>query len=330
MVLDRHAALGAPLGQAGGKASRLARLAAAGLPVPDFFVVTAEALAQHLREGAIAWPPEPDPAAWQVTREALLSAPVPAAVRRPVLHAYEALVRPAAPAVAVRSSGAGEDAAQASFAGQFATILNVTGEVALLNALRACWASSLSERSLGYRQGAGVPLEGTPAFAVIVQVQVPALKAGVLFTRHPVTPEEGSAYLEANYGTGESVVGGLVTPDGITVAREGAAGGSATVVDLVVGTKRRMSTLPAGGGPTTLVEVEPARRRAAVLTGDEAVAIARLGWEIEEIFGEPQDVEWACDEDRVWILQARPVTTGAMARPVARTEAPQPANGGRP
>ena len=289
----------APRAAVGGKAANLAAMATAGLPVPPFFSVTQGALAVHLLANGIRWPDHAGSVA--AVRERIRTDPVPEGVARDVIGAYRRQVAGTGQkAVAVRSSAAAEDGALASFAGQFSSVLNVAGDGALLDALRECWASSLSDRSLAYR--AGTPATAGPGFAVVVQTQVEARCAGVLFTIHPVDPDSGTAYIEANFGTGESVVGGLVTPDGLTVGRDGRG-----VVDSFVATKRRMTTAAAGSG--VLVDVDPAWRDRPVLSGDEVAAILALGLQIEALLGGPQDVEWAIDDQALWVLQARPITT---------------------
>lgn len=114
--------------------------------------------------------------------------------------------------VAVRSSATMEDSSAASFAGQQETLVGVTGEAAVLDAVGRCWASLNSERALAYRRRQGVDDQGL-AMAVVVQRLVPAAVAGVLFTRDPLDPEGQRMLVEASWGLGESVVSGRVTPD---------------------------------------------------------------------------------------------------------------------
>jgi phosphoenolpyruvate synthase/pyruvate phosphate dikinase len=293
-VLDQQESRTAPVGWVGAKAATLARLAHEGIPVPGFFVVPSTALSLHLETNGIAWPG---------LAEELRDAPVPASVRRPVLDAYDRLGPPSGhPTVAVRSSGAEEDSVGASFAGQFASVLGVQGYEALLEALKECWASYLSPKSLRYRAQRGIDIGPEPRLAVIVQVQVFAVKAGVLFTVHPLDPRSDTACIEANFGTGESVVGGLATPDTLTISRS-----DGEVVDAHIGTKHQMTSVSSERG-TALLDVEDPKRTSAVLTDAEARELLRLGLRIEQLLGGPQDIEWAYDEGRLWILQARPIT----------------------
>jgi phosphoenolpyruvate synthase/pyruvate phosphate dikinase len=301
LVLDRAHCLDAP-SLAGAKAATLARLTDAGIPVPDFFVVSTRAFACHLRHSGLAWPPS-DSASPETLRARLSEAPVPEPVARTVESALR-LVKPAggSDAFAVRSSAAEEDSAQSSFAGQFTSFLAVARQD-LLEAVKKCWVSYLSDRSVGYRKRRGVPFAQEPAFAVIIQTQVFPRVAGVLFTIHPLTPQGEMAYLEANFGTGESVAGSLATPDGLTISRS-----TGSVVDRRIGTKRRMTVVDRSTSGSRVVEVDESMQREPAITDSEAEEVFRTGRAIERLLGHPQDVEWAIQGEKLWVLQARPVT----------------------
>lgn len=307
-MLDRQESCTAALGLVGAKAATLARLAREGIPVPDFFVVPSTALSLHLEANGISWPGSADAAgeSEQFLRlgAGLRAGPVPRTVSKPVLDAYDRLCRASGhPMVAVRSSGAEEDSAAASFAGQFVSILGVQGHVALLDALKDCWASYLTPKSLGYRTQRRIEVGPEPRFAVIVQAQVFSRKSGVLFTVHPLEPSGGTACIEANFGTGDSVAGGLATPDTITVSRS-----TGDVVEAHIATKRRMTSVSPESEGTAVLEIEDHRSTSAVLTDVEARELLQIGVRIEGLLGGPQDIEWAYDDEHLWILQARPIT----------------------
>jgi phosphoenolpyruvate synthase/pyruvate phosphate dikinase len=309
VVVDREGVGSTSPGEVGTKAATLARLAAAGLPVPEFFVVTAEAFARHLRDNGIAWADPGEAGDVDLLRDRIRRAPVPDAIASTVLGAYRDLCAATGhDHVAVRSSGGEEDAPSASFAGQFASVLGVAGDRALLDALVECWASCISGRSLRYRASLGTALAKLPAFGVIVQAQVFSEKAGVLFTVHPLDAGTGSSYLEANFGTGESVTGGLATPDAVEISRL-----DPDLVQTRIGTKRRMTTVSPDAGGSNVVETDPALTGTQVLTRAEASGIARAGLRVEALLGSPQDVEWAIDARGLWILQSRPITTTTEA-----------------
>jgi pyruvate,water dikinase len=203
-------------------------------------------------------------------QELVLAAQPPAAE---IADAYERLGRGR---VAVRSSATAEDSEAASFAGQQETYLDVEGAGEVCRRVVECWASFFSERALFYRGHKG-SLEDL-AMAVVVQRMVAAEKAGVLFTVDPVQRRRDRMIVEAVYGLGEQVVSGEVTPDHYVVDRSGV---------------EKRSTLASGG----------------VLEPGELVALADLGRQLEEHFAGPQDVEWAIEGGRVFLLQSRPVTT---------------------
>jgi pyruvate,water dikinase len=291
------------LEQVGGKASSLARLAGATeIPVPEFFVVTSEAFESHLAGNDLAWPSEDADDIGELQRR-IVESPIPEPALGSIRRAYRTLAgEQAEPAVAVRSSGAGEDSGPASFAGQFSSELNVAA-AGLEAAIRRCWASSLSGGSLAYRRRRGIPLGTKPNFALLVQRQLFARSAGVLFTRHPVDPEGDTAYIEANFGTGESVVGGIATPDSFTVDRS-----TCRVIGASIGSKKRMTVVSEDEPGSRVVETDETLQATPVLTSAQAEYITGLGLGIEGLMGGAQDIEWAYDFSGIWILQARPQT----------------------
>ncbi|MFD5329088.1 PEP/pyruvate-binding domain-containing protein [Streptomyces sp. NPDC127092] len=299
----------ATLETAGGKGAALAELARAGLPVPGGFHVTTEAyrafvtgagLDRRIREALSEEEPGPR------VRAYFAEAEPPAALREAILGAYGALGTPGA-TVAVRSSATAEDLPDLSFAGQQDTYLNIRGETALLAAVRDCWASLWTDRAIAYRERAGIAHEDV-ALAVVVQELVAADAAGVMFTVDPLSGRTDRLVVNAAWGLGEAVVGGLVTPDTTVVDRTTFA-----VVERHVATKDVM-TVPVPEG--TREEPVPADRRdAPVLTDAETVDLALLGLRIEKLYGEPRDIEWAREGGRLHILQARPVTAAAPPAP---------------
>lgn len=299
----------------GTKAVNLARMRLAGIPVPPLAVVLPAALTAHLR-GVDRPTGDPGDARAQL-RRALVRSPVPPDVARDVLVAYETISAGGSHLVAVRSSSGAEDGGTSSYAGQFESYLGVTPDL-LLTRLRQCWASAVGDRVAGYRAGRspdgsasdGSALEDSApdgsaldAMAVIVQRQVLADKGGVLFSRHPVRPGEDVRYLEANFGTAESVVGGLSVPDSHVVSRATGA-----VLESTVATKTAMTVVPADGQDTGEIPIPDFLADAPVLTGAEIGALVELAGRIEQLSGGPQDIEWAIEGDQVWIVQARPIT----------------------
>jgi rifampicin phosphotransferase len=205
------------------------------------------------------------------------------------------------PRVAVRSSAVGEDAEQ-TFAGQYETVLGVTPGDETERAVRACWASAGSERARTYRGRRG-------PMAVIVQRQVASRCAGVLFTVNPTTGSWSEMVIEAAWGQGESVVSGRVVPDGYVVPRRF---GRIRDMQSNVHAQTVETIIDAGGRRE--VEVPSSRVGTPKLRRSEVRELCRLGLAIEKALGEPQDIEWAQEDGRFLVLQARPITRHASVR----------------
>jgi rifampicin phosphotransferase len=303
----------------GGKGASLARLARAGFRVPPGFHVTTGAYLDFLSTGglgeellsAMSVVDASDAGTFEAaaTRigELFAERPVPAATAASVAEAYAGLGEGALP-VAVRSSATVEDQPGLSAAGQHDTYLNVHGEAAVIDAVRRCWASLWSARAIGYRARRGIPPDDV-SIAVVVQRLVPAEAAGVMFTIDPVDGARDKIVVSANWGLGESVVSGDVTPDVAVIDRE-----SGALASYQMGGKEVMTV--ADGVGTLETETPADLRSAPVLSPDQAGELARVGLAIEKLYGDPVDVEWARADRELWVVQARPITAVA-ARPVA-------------
>lgn len=301
----------ATLDLVGGKGASLARLSSAGLPVPGGFNVTTIAYrefvsANNLQSNILAALAQVDaakPATLEGTsrhiRALLCRAPMPQAIANAIVEAYTELPGQN-PAVAVRSSATAEDWPEASFAGQQETYLNVAGADAVLEATQKCWASLWTARAIGYRARQGIAPESV-ALAVVIQLLVPAEAAGILFTAHPVTGARDQVVINAAWGLGESIVGGTVTPDTLIVHKV-----TGRVVERHIADKHVMTVRVTGG---TAERPVPANlRRAPVLNEERAAKLARLGAQIEHLYGMPMDIEWAMAGGTFAIVQARPIT----------------------
>lgn len=306
---------------AGGKGANLGELARAGLPVPPGFVVTAPAFVAALEAAGIrerlaslfaAANPD-DPAALAATskamKELVTKLEVPADLRVALTQAYARLGKDEP--VAVRSSATSEDTASTSFAGMHETFTHVVGEAALLERLKACWASAYGQRVLAYRKAQHMTEE--PTLAVVVQKMVSSARSGVMFTADPARGDRSRIVVEAAFGLGEVVVGGQVEPDTYTIAKDGPR-----LLDVHVGHKAFQLVRGPDGKEhrVELAEVDATRR---VLSDDELLALATLGLSVERHYGAPQDIEWAERDGRWYLVQTRPITTLA--------EVPSPASG---
>ena len=301
----------------GGKGAGLHRLVALGARVPAGFVVTTAAFAdavaapEEIEAPLRALPADAPVAAVEEAaaqaRAALADAIRTAAARGavPVLDAVRAAYRELgdACAVAVRSSAAAEDAADASYAGEHDSYLDVVGPDAVADAVVACWASLYTARAVAYRRG-------RPAgpMAVVVQRMVAARAAGVFMTLNPANGDRATFVCEAVWGLGEPLVSGAVTPDRFAVNKI-----SGEVV------RREIAHKPTRLGRAGTEPVPDAERDLPCLTDDELAELLRIGRAVETAAGAPQDGEFAVDDDGVHLLQARPETVWSQRpRTVAR------------
>ena len=304
---------------AGGKGASLGRLARAGVRVPAGFHVTTAAYLDFLtgaslREELLAAASLVDvsdaatsEAAAERIGELFAGQPVPTSTAAAIAGAYGRLGDGNLP-VAVRSSATVEDLPGLSAAGQHDTYLNVHGEAAVIDAVRRCWGSLWSARAIDYRARRGIS-PGDVSIAVVVQRLVPAEAAGVMFTIDPVSGAPDQVVISANWGLGESVVAGDVTPDVAVVDRA-----SGTPVSYQLGAKKVMTV--ADGAGTLETETPAGLRSTPVLSPAQAAELGRVGLSIEKLYGEPVDVEWALAAGELWVVQARPITTRA-GRPAA-------------
>jgi pyruvate,water dikinase len=275
---------------AGGKGASLARMTELGLPVPPGFVIPAAALLTTVGDRA-------EELASEQAQQIVQDAEVGEDLRDAVAAAYAELGDDAA--VAVRSSACAEDSEEASFAGQQETYLHVRGADRVVERIRDCWGSFFSERAVFYREQKG-SLDDL-GMAVVVQKMVDADVAGVLFTEDPVRKRKDRMVVEAVFGLGEACVSGQVTPDNYQLARDGTV------------KRRRLSVQPlviesAPDGGTVERELDPEEGGEPTLDEDQLRELAALGNDLQGRLDGPQDIEWAFEDGKLYVLQARPVT----------------------
>jgi len=207
-------------------------------------------------------------------------------------------VAPLSGPFAVRSSAVDEDGADASFAGQHMTLLNVPSTRELTAALKEIWWSANSDSAITYRQRVG--LFTRPSIAVVVQSLLDPESAGVMFTRNPINGAD-ERLIEASLGLGETVVAGRVIPDTYRVARSG------EVLERAAGYKKiRVRSLPDGG--TVEEAVAPELVESLCLDDEQLGALSRLAARCEEVYGPGRDIEWAIAGGQLYLLQCRAVT----------------------
>jgi len=266
----------------GSKAARLARLARAGLPVPEGFCLGPQAFWQSLRRLGITQPGDRTQACLEALRSVALSPEIEAAVA-------DALRRLGNGPFAVRSSALDEDAADLSFAGQYQSLLNLEGLAGVLVAIRETWASYFDARVETYRSARGDEA-GRGGMAVLVQRMVDARRSGILFTVNPLNGSRRELTIEASLGLCEDLASGNVHPDQWVCRRP-----------------HRSRTAQG----LEILEKTPAPGRAEPLMQDyEVLALAQMGLRIESMLGGPQDIEWSLDgRGELWLLQSRPITS---------------------
>jgi rifampicin phosphotransferase len=302
----------ADLPRVGGKGANLGEMTQAGFLVPPGFCVTTAAFQQFMagcddvdalyasleRVGA-----EDIEAAREVgtaVRQTLARVAIPTAVADAVLSSWRLMEETAS--FAVRSSATAEDLPDASFAGQQDTYLNVRGADALLEAVRNCWVSLFTDRAILYRNQNGYSHREVK-LSVVIQQMVLSEVSGILFTADPVSNHRHIASIDASYGLGEALVAGLVSADLYRVDKR-----TDEVVEVKVGDKQ-LAIRPLLDGGTIHETITGDARTGQVLTDAQAVELAQVGTRIESHYGKPQDIEWAMVDSKIYILQARPITS---------------------
>jgi len=230
---------------------------------------------------------------------------------------------PAVP-VAVRSSATAEDLPGASFAGQQDTYLWIRGVDDMLHHMRRCMSSLFTGRAIAYRNRMGFPHEQV-AISVGVQKMANSWTAGVMFTLNPTDGDRSVIAIDSNYGFGESVVSGEVTPDHFAVNKI-----TLDILERTISLKESFYTVDPKTQRSVKMEMPFERQSVQSLIDDEIVELARMGKCIERHYGRPMDIEWAIDKDlpaggNIFILQARPETVWSAKKRPPETAAPKSA-----
>ncbi len=303
------------LSLAGGKGASLGEMLRANLPVPDGFVVTAQAymfflekrgikqkIIEILKKTNVDNTAELKRASDEI-RKIIINEKVPEEIEILITEFYNKLsekYNKDEEFVAVRSSATAEDLPTASFAGQQETYLNVKGAKNVVESVKKCWASLFTPRAIFYREKKGFD-HMKVAIAVIVQKMINAEKAGVMFTQHPTTGEQDKIVIEAAFGLGEGVVAGKVTPDMYVVDKN-----TFEIVEKSISTKEIM--IVRENSRTVEKEVPENLKNKQVLSEEEIRRLAKYGKDIEDYYKFPQDIEWAIENGNIFILQSRPIT----------------------
>lgn len=323
--------LQATLETVGGKGLSLAKMIQAGFPVPDGFHVTTDVyrtfvdvndlqpkILAALKNADPTLPTSLETASATIGgffADAAIPSDIATAIRAAYLELETSHLKPDTShlkPVAVRSSATAEDLPEASFAGQQETFLNIRGEEDLLDAVKKCWTSLWTARAIAYRIKNNID-QNTVALAVVVQEMVDAEAAGILFTANPINGHRDEMVINAAWGLGEAIVGGLVSPD--TIVADKATG----KVKRYEVAEKTVITMRTEKG-TREEKLEDERRRSKVLDEADIVALVNIARRIESYYGRPQDIEWCraespsprgrgvMGEGKFYIVQSRPIT----------------------
>jgi len=317
---------------AGGKGANLSEIYNLKISVPPGFVVTAQAydyfikkagLDSKIKELLSTISYEETNQLDKVTKEirALIEkAKMPEEMREEVLEAYETLgteesylkdksahyllkKSPEPVFVAVRSSATTEDLAQASFAGQQDTFLNVKGNDALITHIKKCFSSLFTPRATYYRNKQGFK-DVQASLAVVVQRMIDSDKSGVMFSKDP-TMSTNHLIVEAVFGLGEGIVSGTITPDTYILSRNS---DELKILSKTIGTKKVAITRNSAGDSQT-VKLREEKAKQQVLKEFEINRLAEIAIKLEEHYKKPQDIEFAIEGEGIYIVQTRPITT---------------------
>jgi len=312
---------------AGGKGANLAEIYNLKVPVPPGFVVTAQAYDYFITHAGIGSKIkallqkidyENTKKLEEITkevRELIVEVAMPKEMEEEIIDSYETLSSEKSKEmeadhllkktaedsfVAVRSSATTEDLAEASFAGQQETFLNICGAEALIAAIKKCFASLFTPRATYYRNKTGFKHESA-SLAVVVQKMVNSDKSGVIFSKNPSENSE-DIVIEAVFGLGEGIVSGQITPDRYVVSRE------LQLKEKDV-KEKKIAIVKKQEGGQEIVKLNPEISKKQVLKDHEVTGLATIALKLEEHYKKPQDIEFAIEEDEIYIVQTRPITT---------------------
>ncbi len=290
----------------GGKAANLGEMFSK-FSIPDGFCITVNAFEKFLEESKIREKIASNIKKIDVNdlnktahiskdiKKLILKSKMPKEIEKSIIDNYNKING----FVAVRSSAVAEDLEEASFAGQQATFLNVNGNSKLIKSIKECWASFYTSRAIVYRGRNKFSHE--PKMAVIVQKMIDAKKSGVVFTANPVTKNRNEMVIESIFGLGEAIVSGIVTPDNFIIDKK-----DKKITNETVNEKNIMIIRQNGKNKTIKLDSKKANEK--TLNEKELNDLIAESIKIEKYYKKPMDVEWAID-DKLYILQARPITT---------------------
>jgi len=319
---------------AGGKGASLGEMTQAGIPVPGGFVILVEAFDRFLEEtdlvqeiaACIAKINYKDinsvERASNMIRDLFHDAAMPEDLAGEFLKEFNALK---AKHVAVRSSATAEDSSVASWAGELESYLNTTKDSLFAN-IKKCWSSLFTPRALFYAFEKKMITIGHQkkiraktckklvdcypvSVAVVIQKMIQSEVSGICFTVHPVTKDKNQMVIEAGWGLGEAIVGGKITPDTYVVNKSQVTSdkGESKFIDKNISEQEMMIVRSEKG--TDEVKVPQVKQNKQKLPDNKIIELAKICLDIEKHYQKPQDIEWAMEKGRIYVVQSRPITT---------------------
>ena len=293
----------------GGKGASLGEMTRTGFSVPEGFVLTSLAFEEYLKATDINVEIN---AMWrrinikdvenveensEIIRALILKGKMPKSLQQEILKSFQKLK---AKYVAVRSSATAEDSKIDSWAGELESYLNTTQKTILQN-VKKCWASLYTPRALFYRVERKLHRKKV-SVAVAVQKMIQSEVAGICFTVHPITKDKNKITIEAGYGLGEAIVGGMITPDAYVIEKD-----SLTILDININEQGKMIKWVKNKNQN--IVVPKAKQSKQKLKNSEIIKLAKIAKRIEKHYQSPQDIEWAFAKGKLYITQSRPITT---------------------
>lgn len=294
---------------AGGKGASLGEMTRAKMPVPPGFVVTAQSFDKFLEETDLGSEIEATikkvkkddinsiEVASEKIRDLIHDANFPVDIAQEIKKSFKSL---GAKFVAVRSSATAEDSSIASWAGELESYLNVT-EKNLLKSVKKCWSSLFTPRAIFYRFEKKLA-DSKVSVAVVVQKMIESDVSGICFTVHPVTCDKNQMVIEAGWGLGEAIVGGMITPDTYIINKK-----KNIIEDKNISDQNMMIVRSGNGCKKTKVPKNISEKQKIV--DSKILELAKSCINIEKHYKKPQDIEWAMEKGKIYIVQSRPITT---------------------
>ncbi len=319
---------------AGGKGASLAEMYNHKFPIPPGFMITAQAYSHFIEKtglkekiGSILSDLDVNDTAKlekssKEIKTEFINSEMPKEIESEILEAYDILdvdkntlsnAKSGAltilknsrepPFVAVRSSATAEDLADASFAGQQESFLNIKGHRELINSVKACFASLFTARAIYYRVKKGFDYNKT-YLAVVVQKMIDSDKSGVIFSKNPVS-NKNEIIIESVWGLGEGIVSGRINPDSYITNSDMS---DFKILEIKVADKK-VAIIRNSSGKNEIVKLTEERSKQQVLTNYEIKRLAQYAKQLEEHYKKPQDIEFAIEGNEIYIVQSRPITT---------------------